>query len=255
MRILTIDSTPFHELAYRSSGRGETRYNSLPFYLAKVDHLPDGVGAIVALADLQGRENDPDANRLLGVAVAEELSILEELGLVPRISLILSAGDLYDRPELNKLGATGDVTDVLNAFAAKFPVVVAVNGNHDCVNVDGLSANVQILDGASINVEGLSVGGVSGITGKEPRHQRKSPDNFRKALKSAMSKSPTVTMMHQTPKGVADGQIGDTDTADYLKKFGKSLVVAGHCYWENPLCEIGANQILNVDSKVVVLTV
>ncbi|MCY9861026.1 metallophosphoesterase [Vibrio coralliirubri] len=254
MKIISVETSPFHEMPYRSSGRGETRYNNLPFFIAKTDFLPDGVDAIVALADLQGRENDATTNRLMGVAVADELKTLEELGLIPRVSMILSAGDLYDRPELNKLGATGDVTDVLNAFASNFPIVVAVNGNHDIVDAKGLVENITILDGASTTIEHLSIGGVCGITGKEPRHQRKSPENFRKALIAAMAKSPLVTMMHQTPKGELDTQIGDESTSEFLASSRKTLVIAGHCHWQDLLCSIGDCQVLNVDSRVVVIT-
>ena len=36
--------------------------------------------------------------------------------------------------------------------------------------------------------------------------------------------------------------------------FADALVIFGHCYWQDPLAEIGGNQLLSVDGRVVVLT-
>ena len=80
----------------------------LPFYKAIVDELPKGISSFVLTSDLQGREQNKKTNRLVGEAVAEELSLLFELGEVPQINFIALAGDLYDHPELHKLGGTGD---------------------------------------------------------------------------------------------------------------------------------------------------
>ena len=126
MNILKIEDNPFHEVNFKSSGpRGAVRYRVLPFYKVKVEKLPKGVTSIVATSDLQGREAG-DENRLLGEAVAEELMILQELGEIPKIELVILAGDLYDYPDCRKKGGTGDVTSVWNAFAKDFGAVVGV---------------------------------------------------------------------------------------------------------------------------------
>ncbi len=253
MRIIKISETPFHEFPYRSSGRNETRNCILPFYFAYVDKLPNGIKAIVATSDLQGREQDHEGNRLLGEAVSEELILLQELNLIPKVDLIISVGDLYDRPELNKLGATGDVTSVLNSFSDRFPNVVAVHGNHDMVMHEYLNPNIEILDGTDTNVSGLSIGGVCGISGRNGRNQRKSPDVFSRYLNKIINRNNDLILLHQSPRGDLEDQKGDTATREILAKNGSSLLISGHCHWDNHISNIGGNQVLNVDSKVFVI--
>jgi len=133
MKILKIESQSFHEINYKSSGpSGKIRNSSLPFFKATVDKLPTGISSIVVTSDLQGREIS-GTNRLLGELVAEELSLLQELEQIPLVNLVILAGDLYDYPDCRKLGGTGDVTDVWNAFSHRFEQVVGVHGNHDIV--------------------------------------------------------------------------------------------------------------------------
>ena len=116
MKIIKIDKEPFHELNYRSSGKGKPRFCTLPFYYAYVDKLPDNISSIIATSDLQGREIDEHNNRLLGVAVSEELALLKEFNIIPKFELIISVDVLYDKLELNKYGESGNVTNVFNAF-------------------------------------------------------------------------------------------------------------------------------------------
>ena len=155
MKIIKIDNKPFHELNYRSSGKGKPRFCTLPFYYAYVDKLPDNISSIIATSDLQGREIDEHNNRLLGVAVSEELTLLKEFNIIPNFELIISVGDLYDKPELNKYGASGNVTNVLNAFSEITEQVIAVHGNHDVVDNNLLNKNITILDSTSINISNI----------------------------------------------------------------------------------------------------
>lgn len=113
--------------------------------------MPDGINTFVVTSDLQGREENKINNRLVGEAVADELALLQELGEIPQIDLVLLAGDLYDHPDCGKLGGTGIVTSVWNAFADKFEQVIGVHGNHDIVEDNLLKSNVKILDGKEIN--------------------------------------------------------------------------------------------------------
>jgi len=162
MKILSVEKGPFHEIGYRSSGMEPGKWQCLlPFYRVFVDVMPGDISAFVAMSDLQGREKK-GSNRLLGEVVAEELAVLEELGEVPKIDLTILAGDLYDYPDCNKKGGTGDISSVLNAFAAHFPNVVAVLGNHDMLGQAALADNVTVLDGDSCMIKGIIIGGVSG---------------------------------------------------------------------------------------------
>lgn len=252
MKIIEIEDEPFHFLPYKSSGRGLTRNCNLPFYFAYVDHLPGGISSIVATSDLQGRKGNN--NRLLGEALSEELILMQELCMIPNINLALSSGDLYDRPELNKLGATGDVTSALNALSLCSPQLIAVHGNHDTVNDSKLNINITIIDGNSERFSGLSIGGVSGIIGKQGRNQRKSKDDYLKYLKKVTNRNNDIILLHQSPQGNLDEQIGEISIRNHFESHGDSLIISGHSYWKNHISEIGKNQILNVDSKVVILT-
>lgn len=252
MKIIKIEDNPFHEMPYRSSGRGKVNFNKLPFYFAYVDRLPKGVGTIIVTSDLQGRDIK-DNEKLLGESFVEEVQTLEELEIIPCSSLLLSCGDLYDSPELNKLGATGNVTSVLNSFSEHFQSVFAVHGNHDIVTPSELSETVTVLDGFSKDVSDMRISGVCGIIGKPQKNQRKTESDFLNCLKMALRTKSHIIMLHQSPKDIINDQIGDKETAELLLKKGNSLVVSGHCHWEKHLTRIGDNQVLNVDSKVFVL--
>ena len=133
MKIISIEEKPFHKIRFITAGpKGKVRKRDLPFYRVFVDSLPKGMSSFIATSDLQGRESGR-GNRLLGEVVAEELSFLQEKKEVKSIDLVLLAGDLYEYPDCHKLGSTGDVTPVYNAFADKFKSVVGVHGNHDTI--------------------------------------------------------------------------------------------------------------------------
>lgn len=253
MKILEVSSKPFHELEYRSSGRGGlVRDVVLPFYKIKVDKLPEGFKSVVATSDLQGRERDTNRNRLVGEAVSDELVLLQELQEIPPIDLVFLAGDLYDYPDCRKLGGTGDVTSVLNAFARNFEVVVGVHGNHDLVHEDRLLDNVIILDGEIKQAAGLMIGGVSGIVGRSDRNQRKTDSEFRKALTKSLTDKTQVLLLHQGPDDPMNNQIGDPAIREFLESSGSAIVIFGHCYWRRPFVQMGANQVLNVDNRLYV---
>lgn len=238
-------------MPYRTAGREGIRYNQLPFYFAYADSLPNGVNAIVATSDLQGREHCSISNKLLGMALVEEIEILESLAIVPKAPLILSSGDLYDSPDLNKLGSTGDVTPVLNEFSSAFDEAIVVHGNHDIVSDKELSDRIKVLDGTNVKSVGISISGVAGIIGRPGKNQRKSEVDYKKLLIKSLSHKPDILLLHQSPQGDLPDQIGDVSTRECLLRYGDALVISGHCYWKNHLAKIGSNQILNVDSKVI----
>jgi len=253
MKISHIEAEPFYEIAHLSSGRrGRVRHCRLPFYKVYVDALPDGVSAIAVTSDLQGRE-DGEANRLLGEVVSEELRLLADVGEIPRVNGVLLAGDLYDYPDCHKLGGSGDVTPVWNAFADDFEHVIGVHGNHDIVDDETLSPSVHVLDGNTVDAMGVLVGGVSGIIGSANRNQRKTESDFCASLKKLLKKDADMILLHQGPDEPASGRMGEPAIRQMLEQQGESLVIFGHCYWEGPYTEIGKHQVLNVDSRVFLL--
>lgn len=254
MKIISIDNDPFHTLAYRTAGRKSVvRKNNLPFYKAKVDSLPHGINSIVVTSDLQGRESSKKTNRLLGEAVTEELTLLKKQGKIPSTNLAILAGDLYEYPECHKLGGSGDVTSVWQAFASQFEQVVGVMGNHDLVDRSAIPQNVHILDGDSTDFAGLCLAGVGGVVGDEKRTERKSEANFLKALEKTESSNPIITILHQGPDDPVNDQLGEPFIREFIECTNPGLFVFGHCYWKEPLINIGESQALNVDSKVFVL--
>jgi len=253
MKISHIEAEPFYEIAHLSSGRrGRVRHFRLPFYKVYVDALPDGVSAIAVTSDLQGRE-DGKANRLLGEVVSEELRLLADVGDIPEVSGVLLAGDLYDYPDCHKLGGSGYVTPVWNTFADDFEYVIGVHGNHDMVDDEALSPSVRVLDGNAVDAMGMVVGGVSGIVGSVNRNQRKTESDFCTLLKKLLKKDADIILLHQGPDEPASGRMGEPAIRQLLERQGESLVIFGHCYWDDPYAEIGKHQVLNVDSRVFLL--
>jgi Icc-related predicted phosphoesterase len=251
LKILKIEETPFHKIAYRSSGIGVERELELPFFKALVDQLPEGIDGFVATSDLQGRELKGQ-NRLIGEVVAEELDLLIELKEIPKIGCVFLAGDFYDYKDLRKMGGTGDVTTVWNSFSALAPTVLGVSGNHDILEEKRLASNAFVLDGQVSSVAGLNVGGISGIIGREDRNQRKSESLFQKALRKTLTERTNILLIHQNPDDPVNKQSGSVMLHNYFAKKGKALVICGHSHWDIPLVEIGKNQVINVDKRVLI---
>ncbi len=250
MKIIEIEKKPYHEIYFNSSGpQGRIRKCVLPFYRVWVENMPNGISSLVVTSDLQGREMG-DKNRLIGEQVAEELYILQELNEIPHINLVILAGDLYDYPDCRKMGGTGNVTSVWNAFAKNFDGVVGVHGNHDTVNNESLLSNISILDGNTTSYNRLKISGVSGIIGRLDRNQRKNEAQFEKALMNVISGINNVVVLHQGPDDPKGKQFGEPLIRKCFEKRGSNLVFFGHCHWSIPLIKIGSNQVLNVDSKL-----
>jgi len=229
MKFIEIPKNPFYEMRYRTSGRGgKVREVTLPFYRAIVDELPKGIDSFVITGDLQGREENATTNRLIGEAVAEELQLLSDLGEIRPIDFIVLAGDLYDYPELHKLGGTDDVTEVWNAFAKENSFVVGVLGNHDIVQKSKLAPNTIVLDGDSINCMGVRIGGVSGIVGHGNKNQRKSEQKFISALTKVTRRKNDLILLHQGPHDSKNQQQGTPKITEHLLSNGTSIVAFGH---------------------------
>src|SRR5262245_43013081 len=121
MKIVEFQTQPIFEFIYLNAGQSPGGFYAarLPVHVAKVDQLPNGVSAIVATADLQGRERFEDSHggplRLLGEVLPQRLidEVLPSLSLPPEGKVgVFLAGDFYTVPALDKRGGTGDVTQV-----------------------------------------------------------------------------------------------------------------------------------------------
>lgn len=250
MKIIDINNTPFFKLPFRASGRkAHINECSIPFYKVRVDSMPKGITSFALTSDLQGRECD-NKNRLLGESVADSLASLVDKSVIDTIDIMLLAGDFYEYPDLRKLGGTGDVTSVLNAFANYFPYVISVLGNHDIVCDAEISKNVSILDGSVASYNGLNIGGVGGIIGNLERNQRKTESQYEKYLDKIINKRPDILLLHEGPDDPINQQRGNSMIRNKIVSNKNGLILFGHGYWEHPYINIGNNHLLNTNRRV-----
>lgn len=261
MHLLSLDVAPFFELPYLSAmpggGRGQVR---LPFLAGVVRGLPAELDAIVLCSDLQGRTPGPEGLMLLGEAVPDVFAWLAAEGRVPplaRVGAVL-AGDLYAEPAASARGATGEVRPVWSAFAGRFRWVAGVLGNHDLLDgragarAGTLPANAHLLDGDAVDLDGLAIGGVSGIVGKPTKPNRKADVDYLRMLRRVAAHVDLV-VTHEPPLGAED-QRGSALVREGLDGARATLAVCGHAHWREPrLRWPGGPEVLNVDSRVVVL--
>ncbi len=252
IRIEAIAAEPIAELQYlnaRSGGGSEV--STLEVLRADVGTLADELDAIVCCSDLQGVLR----GKLLGVAVAELLVELAEQRVLPpsaRTGIVL-AGDLYSVPAANQRGGYGDVSSVWEAFAERCPWVCGVAGNHDDMQyVVGLGKHVHVLDGQSVVVDGLRIGGVGGIIGNKKNPGRRDEDEQLERIANVVAHRCDMLVLHEGPHG--DGkQHGNEAIRALIDRGEVPLTVCGHCHWKMPLAEHARGQILSVDARVVVL--
>ncbi|HUQ70165.1 MAG TPA: metallophosphoesterase [Planctomycetaceae bacterium] len=257
------------EFRYLNAGRGPGQFyeDRLPVHLARVDRLPEGVTALVATADLQGRERFEDAPngsiRLLGEALPQRL--VKEV--LPALSLnvsgqvgVLLSGDFYIVPALDQRGGTGDVSRVWHAFAESFAWVAGIPGNHDTFGEPPqrrprLPARMHFLDGDVVEAGGLRIAGLGGIIGKASRPNRRSEDDYLLTLQRLLQAQPDVLLMHEGPDGLHPSQRGLPQVRAILVASEMGLVIRGHAHWDQPFVEFPSGlQVLNVDARVVILT-
>lgn len=262
MRITELNSQPIHSLRHLTASGAGVQEVALPFLRASVAGLPEHIDALVATSDLQGLTFD---GRLLGVAVAEELAYLSGRGEIPlgdRCGVLL-AGDLYSANPPRR-GASGDVRPVWDAFASWARWVCGVAGNHDLFSerpdAPALAAfrrqsGPGLLDGETIERDGLRISGLSGIIGRPGRPWRRTEAQFVEAFAGLVAAEPDILLCHEGP-GRASREQGGIPMLDELLASARRpiLCVRGHMFWEEALLRgEGPRQVLNVDSRVVIL--
>jgi Icc-related predicted phosphoesterase len=256
IKIISFDDDVIHRLLYLNAARGGgSTIETLEIKRARAIGLPDTLDAIVATSDLQGIVPDPRTCEamLLGVAVAEALEELAFDGVLPpadRIGVVL-AGDLYSVPTADKRGGFGDVAGVWSAFAKRFAWVVGVAGNHDEVTTVKRTDRVHLLDAEVVALSGLRVGGVGLIAGNPAKHGRREEDE--QLARIARVASVDLLILHECPNGDGNRQEGHPAIRAIIDEHATPLTICGHFHWESPLSCHPGGQILNVDSRVMVL--
>lgn len=269
MKIIRFHSEPIATFLFLNAGRGPGQFyeDRLPIHHAQVDRLPEGISAIVVTADLQGRERFQDGIggpiRLLGEVVpqrlVEEVFALLNLDDSRQVGVLL-AGDFYTVPALDRRGGTGDVTSVWRAFSDSFAWVAGVAGNHDLFGVAQETrlrchSEMHYLDGETVDVGGLRIGGIGGIIGNPGRPHRRDEDDYLRTLELVLEHQLDVLLMHEGPDGIEPGQRGNSMIRAVLEKQLPLMAIRGHAHWPDPFAQFpGGLQVLNVDARVVILT-
>lgn len=269
IKITSIDDQPFHSVDYLNvAGKRQVVFQTLPFLRAETPHLPPPLQLLVFTADLQGREKPaaPDGERrLLGEIVAEDISILSQLGDLPprdRIGVCL-CGDFFSRPGLDRRGGSGDCRHVWLAFRDAARWVCGVAGNHDIFgpgpsepdfNAFKAEAGVYFLEEDAVELDGMNIGGVSGIVGNPRRPFRRQEEDYSRAIKNILGNNPDLFLLHDGPDYPESGFKGWPDVRNILETGPPVFTVRGHTHWPRPLVELSnGTQVLNVDSLVVLL--
>lgn len=265
MRIEEITVEPLMELPFLNAGPGEFYEDKLPVQVARVDKLPDGVAAIIATGDLQGREHfkyqTSASLRLLGEWIPSFLkdSVLPRLALPEGKIGVLLAGDFYTLPNLDKRGGSGLVTSVWESFGKHFSWVVGVAGNHDTFGPDPMKPPEfrpphYFLDRHDLIIDGFAISGISGIVGAPKKPWRKTEEDFVNYINSLQHAQPDIVLMHDGPNVPELGYRGTPRIREALMSLTKPLVIRGHAHWKTAMAELpNGLQVLNVDARVVVL--
>lgn len=268
MRILHIEPEPLHTLPYRTAASGGgVLQTSFPVLRGTVDRLPTGCAALFACSDLQGLADETAGDysgeaRLLGEALADELALLAELGVIPPTNEVgvLLCGDLYVRPLLDARGGLGDVRGVWRAFARHFRWVAGVAGNHDAFGTPAerdafaREPGIHLLDGDAATLDGLHVAGLDGIIGGKDKPNRRDERSFARELRRLLDARPDVVVLHQGPDVPQERRVGDVRVREALRSARDLLVLCGHAHWATPLATLHEGvQVANLDGRGVLL--
>ncbi len=238
----------------------------LPILIAFADGLPEGLAGLVATSDLQAYDSvdkPPFARRLAGLLVAEELELLAKTGDIPPLAEMgaLLCGDFYAVPTLDRRGGLGNVLPVWEAFESRFSWTLGVAGNHDAYDgktqvrgaiPDAWSA--ELLDGQTVERDGLMVGGVSGIIGPSGKAWRHEEAELERKL--GRLDSPEILLLHEGPNVPGTQLPGSSEVRALLLGAlnDSSTIICGHRHWPMVERRLGAHRVVSVDSRVVVIT-
>lgn len=259
IELVELDAAPVATLPYLNAARGGgTERRLLHVERARVRGLPADLDAVIATSDLQGVVIEPRTREsiLLGVAVADLLAELAFDGALPAADHtgVVLAGDLYSVPAANKRGGFGDVAPVWAAFADSFAWVAGVAGNHDDVTALPRAGHVHLLDTDVIDCGGLRIGGVGLIAGNPDKRGRRDEADQLERIEVIATSGVDLLLLHEGPSGDDDDdQPGHPLIREVIERARVPLTACGHVHWDAPLARHAGGQIVNVDSRVLVL--
>jgi 3',5'-cyclic-AMP phosphodiesterase len=109
-----------------------------------------------------------------------------------------------------------------------------------------------LRDGDAVELDGIRICGVGGIIGNKRKPGRRPENTQRALLDRALDRGADVLVVHEGPHG-SDHQPGHPLLRDVVEAAGVGLAICGHVHWHDPLAGHPGGQILNVDTRVVVL--
>jgi Icc protein len=262
MHITDIEKEPIERISFLTIPQNsiEPSEYSLPIYKGKIKGLPENISAIVVTSDLQGVIIQNDENVLLGEILAENLKLIFDI-YFPKIdrkeTIAFLCGDLYT--DLIKRGQSGNPTKVWEKFASVFGHTIGIGGNHDKFdNIEDINKikNAKLLINEIFEIEGLRIGGLSGIIGRADKNFRLQETDYLKALSNLLNKKPNILLTHLSPQISDEDLQGDENITKILEKGNKTTLFCGHSHWEyNKAFDMkNVTQILNADTKVYILT-
>ncbi|MDA7950188.1 MAG: metallophosphoesterase [Pirellulaceae bacterium] len=271
MKIKYFNNDPICTFPFLNAGWGPDSFyvDQLPVHVGQVTSLPKGIDAIIATADLQGREQFKKTvagpPRLLGEVLPDQLcNMLPSLGVSPERTGVILAGDFYTVPNLDRRGGTGNVNSVWRAFASKFKWIVGVAGNHDTFGSSlaprsRIAPNANYLDGNDVVLDGLRIAGLGGIIGNPQKPHRKTDQDFAGKLDSMLRAEPDILVLHDGPDDTVQGQKGSPIIRQTVERYEETryeetLLIRGHSEWAQPLALLANDtQVLNVHCRVAIL--
>lgn len=260
----SIETYPYLEVGSKTKGDRdlpEVFHKRLPIYYAEYLSETAKVDLIIVASDLQGIAEEKGEHFLLGEELPSFLKTLIEIEYpeCKRIGVFL-CGDLYT--SLKKCGSSGDVRTVWDAFNRHFNWVVGVAGNHDRFGNSKeleefkVKEHQHLLHKNSVEIDGIKIGGISGIIGRADKTNRVGELEYLKSLTFLAKKDLDFILLHETPDYPSLNLMGNHKIRECLEYVQATRVICGHCFWERSLVELKNNtQVLNSDSKVILMKI
>ncbi len=259
-----LETYPYLEVGSRTIGQNnspEILHKTLPIYSAEYENVNTDIDLLIIASDLQGIAEESGRKYLLGEKLPSFLKTLIEIEL-PKCKKVgvLLCGDLYT--SLEKRGSSGDVRKVWEEFHNHFDWVVGVAGNHDTFGSETekeqfkSQKNIHLLHKEKIELDGIKIGGISGIIGRADKTNRVDESDFLNGLTKLSKKELDFILIHETPDFPKNNEIGNSKIREHIEKLNSTRICCGHCYWDNSLANFdNKTQVLNVDSKVILMKI
>jgi Icc-related predicted phosphoesterase len=251
------------EVSSRRDANGYAIHNHklLPILQGTFEHPKTSIDFLILCSDLQGLVKKEKKFYLMGEYLPSYLkqfiSNQYSDNPSPKIGVFL-CGDLFTHPDYH--GADGDVVSVWEAFSESYEWVVGVAGNHDHFakqNPDTALShldNVYFLHKNHLTIDGLRLGGISGIIGKPSKNQRVAEADFMAALNQLGKQELDILLLHSSPN-IPDQQLmGDDRIRQKIEEHHFKNIISGHVHWHVAHTRLKQRtDIWNTDGRVLIL--